>query len=323
MSRPLRIEYPGAYYHVMNRGLTDQPVFVSDSDFRNFLGLIEDAWRRWGIRVFSYCLMDNHYHLVIQTPEASLQRVMRHIDGVYTQRFNRNHQREGPLFRGRYKAILIDADAYLAAVVRYVHLNPVEAGRAQDPEDYPWSSHRHYLRPGRAPRWISLEEVLSRYPRGLNFQEFVLSGNEEALLRFYSSKKRPPVLGDDRFMTRIKEGEHRLSREHVGHEARVVRPEIASVIRCVAEAYQISEDEVFRRRRGQRNEARQVAMYLMRELCDQRLQQIAEVFSLRSYGGVGAACSIIEEQIKTARRLRGRIEQIREAVKGLTAQKKT
>ena len=129
----------------MNRGLADHPVFIDNRDFRNFLSLIEDAWRRWHIRVFSWCLMGNHYHVALQTPEGNLQRVMRHIDGVFTQRFNRTHNRDGPLFRGRYRAILIDADQYLAAVVRYIHLNPVEAKKVSAPQNYPWSSHKTYL----------------------------------------------------------------------------------------------------------------------------------------------------------------------------------
>ena len=95
MSRPLRIEYPGAYYHVMNKGMTGQAVFVSEADYKGYLTLIEDAWRRWDIRIFSYCLMHTHYHLALQTPQGNLQRVMRHIDGVYTQRFNRAHKRDG------------------------------------------------------------------------------------------------------------------------------------------------------------------------------------------------------------------------------------
>lgn len=123
MSRPLRIEYPGASYHVMNRGMTNQALFPSEADYTGYLALIEDAWRRWDVGVFSYCLMETHYHLALQTPLGNLHRVMRHIDGVYTQRFNRAHNRDGPLFRGRYRAILIDKDHYLAAVVRYIHLS--------------------------------------------------------------------------------------------------------------------------------------------------------------------------------------------------------
>jgi putative transposase len=145
MSLALRIdEYAGACYHVMNRAMTGKTAFLSEADCKGCLALLEDAWRRWDLRIFSYCLMDTHDHLVLQTPHGNRQRVTRHIDGVYTQRFSRAHRRDGPLFRGRYKGIVTDADEYLAAVVRYIHLNPVEPNRVHDPEDYPWSSYHHF-----------------------------------------------------------------------------------------------------------------------------------------------------------------------------------
>ena len=107
MSRPLRIEYPGAFYHVMNRGLARNRIFLNDSDRLGFLDLVGDICRLWGLGVYTYCLMDNHYHLLLQTSRGGLSRAMRHLDGIYTQRFNRRHGRDGPLFRGRYRAILI------------------------------------------------------------------------------------------------------------------------------------------------------------------------------------------------------------------------
>jgi REP element-mobilizing transposase RayT len=296
---------------------------MSGADYRGFLALIEDAWSRWGIRVFSYCLMETHYHLALQTPHGNLQRVMRHIDGVYTQRFNRVYKRDGPLFRGRYKAILIDADEYLAAVVRYIHLNPVEAKRVDDPEDYHWSSHHHYLRSLKAPRWLALREVLSGHGGQRGFHEFVLSGNEETLLEFYSSQKRSPMLGDEDFVSWVKGGGFSVSGEHVGYETRVLRPAISSVVKAVAEVYQVSEEEIFQGRRGKRNEARQVAMYLIRELCDMSLKEIAEVFSLGGYGSVGGTCSIIEKKSKTDKALRRCIERVREMSGSTFIQTKT
>ena len=109
MSRPLRIQFPGAVYHVMNRGAARQPTFTDDRDCQAFLDTIAEAFRLWGIEVFAYCLMGNHYHLCLRTPKGNLSRVMRHVDGIYTQRFNRRHGRDGALFRGRYKAIVVDA----------------------------------------------------------------------------------------------------------------------------------------------------------------------------------------------------------------------
>jgi len=142
MTRPLRIEYPGAYYHVMNRGLSHGKVFVQDRDREQFFTLVGELSRLWGLKVHAYCLMDTHYHLLLQTPKGELSRAMRHLDGIYTLKFNRFHGRDGPLFRGRYKAILIDAEEYFLAVARYIHHNPVDAGIVRDISQYRWSSHR-------------------------------------------------------------------------------------------------------------------------------------------------------------------------------------
>src|SRR5881296_3396831 len=128
MARPLRIQFPSAVYHVMNRGTARQVTFLSDEDYGECLKTLSEAHSLWGIEVFADCLMRNHYHVCLRTPKGNLARVMRHVDGLYTQRFNRRHGRDGTLFRGRYKAILVDANEYLTAVVRYIHLNPVEVG---------------------------------------------------------------------------------------------------------------------------------------------------------------------------------------------------
>ncbi|MEE8124282.1 MAG: transposase [Nitrospirales bacterium] len=109
MARPLRLEYPGAVYHVMNRGLARQATFRSPTDYETFLQVLHETHTLWGGEVLAYCLMGHHYHLCLRTPEGNLGRVMRHLNGVYTQRFNRVHRRDGPLFRGRYKASLVEA----------------------------------------------------------------------------------------------------------------------------------------------------------------------------------------------------------------------
>jgi len=145
MARPLRIEYPGAWYHVMNRGKKSEKIFHDRHDYQVFVDLLEESSEMWNIRVAAYCLMTNHYHILLQTPDGNIARSMRHINGVYTQRFNRKHSCDGQLFRGRYKSILVSADSYLLQLVRYIHRNPVKAGIVSTPDDYPWSSHTGYL----------------------------------------------------------------------------------------------------------------------------------------------------------------------------------
>ncbi|MBI3066962.1 MAG: transposase [Deltaproteobacteria bacterium] len=156
MARPLRIQYPGAVYHVMNRGGSRHKIFIEKQDYEAFLKTIGEIHERWGVELFAYCLMGNHYHICLRTPEGNLSRVMRHLDGLYTQRFNRIHRRDGALLRGRYRAIVVDEDAYLAQVVRYIHLNPLAAGLVGEPQGYGWSSHRFYLRPKEAPKWLQI-----------------------------------------------------------------------------------------------------------------------------------------------------------------------
>ena len=126
MPRPVRIEYEGACYHVMNRGRGRQPIFHTPVYYHAFLETLNDAHERFGVVIHGYCLMGNHYHLLLQTPHGNLGRVMRHINGVYTQRHNRLKPTDGPLFRGRYKAILVEADNYLLQLSRYIHRNPIE-----------------------------------------------------------------------------------------------------------------------------------------------------------------------------------------------------
>ena len=126
MSRPLRIKYPGAWYHVMNRDRRFENVFAGNKDYEIFVELLKDASEMWNVNIAAYCLMPNHYHLLIQTPLGNISRTMRHINGVYTQRYNQKHGDDGQLFRGRYKSILVHGDRYLLQLVRYIHRNSLK-----------------------------------------------------------------------------------------------------------------------------------------------------------------------------------------------------
>jgi REP element-mobilizing transposase RayT len=161
MSRPLRIQYPGAYYHVTSRGNEQKDIFKSDRDREKFLDYLQGSAQRYGAMIHCYCLMRNHYHLLLETPGGNLSQIMQHINGSYTTYFNIKRKRAGHLFQGRYHAILVDADAYALELSRYIHLNPVRARAAQRPEEYVWSSYIHYLDGRAAPAWLQTETILA------------------------------------------------------------------------------------------------------------------------------------------------------------------
>src|SRR5258706_8306926 len=142
MSRPLRLEFPGAIYHVTSRGNARAPIFADDGDRELFLETLAHVVERFHWLCHAYCLMDNHYHLLIETPDPNLSKGMRQLNGLYTQRFDRRHGRVGHVFQGRFKAILVERDSYLLELCRYVVLNPVRAKMVKQPKQYQWSSYR-------------------------------------------------------------------------------------------------------------------------------------------------------------------------------------
>jgi REP element-mobilizing transposase RayT len=160
MARPLRIEYPGAFYHITSRGNEQKDVFKSQRDREKFLEYLASATERYGAVIHAYCLMGNHFHLLLETPEANLSQIMRHINGAYTTYFNTKRKRSGHLFQGRYKAILIEADEYLTELSRYIHLNPVRVGIVEKPEQYQWSSYRSYTGHSKPPEWLMTGFIL-------------------------------------------------------------------------------------------------------------------------------------------------------------------
>ena len=199
MSRPLRIEYMNAYYHVMNRGRGRRTIFHGEEYFEAFLKTLEETHQRFGLQVHCYCLLSNHYHLLVKTPEGNLQRSMRHVGGVYTQRYNRLKKTDGPLFRGRYKAILVDQDSYLLQLSKYIHRNPLEAGLEDWLENYEWSSYLAYIGIDKPPPWLYQQEVYEQLTSSLQrkrkYQSFVDDARmPDTFLKFYNRQRLDPIL---------------------------------------------------------------------------------------------------------------------------------
>jgi len=161
MARPLRVQFPGALYHVTARGNGRQPVFADDTDHERLLAVLGSVVARYHVLCHAYCLMPNHYHLLLETPEANLSRAMQQLNGVYSQGFTRRHRRPGHVLEGRFHAQMVDKDAYLRAVCRYIVLNPVRAGLVAHPREWRWSSYRATAGEAAVPAFLTVDWVLS------------------------------------------------------------------------------------------------------------------------------------------------------------------
>ncbi len=208
MSRPIRIEYPGAVYHVMSRGNEKKPVFKDDRDRESFLNALHQVNKRYHWICHAYCLMGNHYHLLIETPDGNLAIGMRQLNGVYTQRFNSRHGRTGHLFQGRYKSILIQKDSHLLEVCRYVVLNPVRAKITERPDEYPWSSHLAMAGWAKPHPCLTIDWVLGQFgrKRGRAVKEYLKFISEGVGQNTIWDKVRGQVLlGEDEFVHALKD----------------------------------------------------------------------------------------------------------------------
>jgi putative transposase len=181
MARPLRLAFPYAVYHVTSRGNARQKIYLNATDRGQFLSIFAHVVSRYGWLCHVYCLMDNHYHLVLETPRANLSLGMRHLNGLYTQDFNRRHGRVGHLFQGRYQAILVEKDSYLLELCRYVVLNPVRAKAAKQPGAWQWSSYRATAGQTAAPAFLTVAWILGQFgksakPAQERYRQFVTEG---------------------------------------------------------------------------------------------------------------------------------------------------
>ena len=203
MARPLRIEYPGAVYHITSRGNERKAIYKDDHDREGFLSTLQRANNRYNWICHSYRLMDNHYHLLIETPDGNLSIGMRQLNGVYTQFFNNRHRRTGHLFQGRYKAILIQKDSHLLEACRYIVLNPVRARTVGQPEDWKWSSYRATVGKEQPHPYLTTDWILGQFSgkRGeaeKEYRQFVQEGiGKESI---WSGVKGQAILGEDEFI---------------------------------------------------------------------------------------------------------------------------
>lgn len=316
MSRPLRIEYPGGFYHVMNRGRRKEKIFLSDSDYEAFIKVLQETAAGWNLQVVGYCLMSNHYHLLLHTPDGNLSRCMRHVNGLYTQRFNRAHKKDGQLFRGRYKAVLVERDRYLLEVLRYIHHNPLRAGLIKRLEDFPWSSHPGYLSKAAKWNWLSKELPLAMFSRKKGsaraaYADFVSRDDVEEIERFYRLKNLPSLLGGKEFKEWV-----RARFAHLGSRAEipksgVLAPSPSEVLRAVCDYFNTTELEIAKSRRGKENLPRDLALYLIRLCCRKTLAETGRCLGIGNYSTVSSAIERAKLRETADRKVRKKLKDIK------------
>lgn len=256
MARPLRIDYPGAVHHVTSRGNERRPIFRSDVDRKMFLHFLGETARRFGWSVTAFVLMTNHFHLVIETPEANLSRGMHWFNSSYVGWFNHHHKRSGHLYRGRFDSRVIEKTTYFAEVLRYVVLNPVRAKMVARPEDHRWSSYRATAGLEPAPAWFDLDSALAifgpdRPTAAAGYERFVLArlDSDESL---WDKVQHGIFLGSEPWLIQTRDlvESKPLSTDHPKKQRSVGRPVMSKIVTVVSRHTSLPQDEVRSRRSG-------------------------------------------------------------------------
>ena len=290
MSRPLRMEIENGIYHVTSRGWERRAVVRDDRDREKWFQLLDRVADRFGWRFFAWVLMDNHFHLFFQTPDANLSAGMHALNSGYATWFNRRHQRVGSLFQGRFKAILVEDESYCRTLSRYIHLNPVRARKVERPEDHPWSSYQHYLQSRQAPAWLDWKSVLADIAKDQRrarseYRRFVEDGLHGKIVSPLKGVVEKALLGSAEWIDKMRHvlGIAEADSNVAGLRHLAWRPSQEQIEAAVAEEYGVDKNMLFAKRL-KNNDARIAALYLIRKLTNVSAVQLA-----RQYGGVSQA----------------------------------
>jgi putative transposase len=285
MSRPLRISYPGAFYHITSRGNEQKAVFKSKRDRDKFLEYLKSANQRYDAVIHSYCLMDNHYHILLETVSGNLSKIMAHINGAYTNYFNAKRERSGHLFQGRYKAILVEADEYAKELSRYIHLNPVRAKIVEFPEEYEWTSYGCFIGKKKAPEWLKISFILGYFGKKIsdsqnNYRDFVNAFIDQEYESPLEEVVGSTILGGQTFIGFIKDRYLTDKKENKDLPA----------LKVLKKRIMIEEisHEVDKKIKDNEKLSRKIKIYLSRRHTGERLDDIGEHFGI---GGSGV-CKI-------------------------------
>lgn len=295
MGRPLRISFPGAFYHVTSRGNERRSIYQTNRDFEKFMGYLESATERYGAQIHCFCLMTNHYHLLLETPRGNLQAILHHINTSYTNYFNAKKKRVGHLFQGRYRAILVEKDHYALELSRYIHLNPVRAQLVKNPGEYPWSSCLAYEEERKRWGWLHSDFILAQISGNKKkalkgYREYIQRGITENLEDPLKKTVASTVIGSDKFIEWVRE--RWAKREWLDREVPAIRglagrPDLSLILNECEERFGKASSE-----------SRRMALYLSHHLSGLPLREIGEYFGGISISAVSQNSQRQENRFK-------------------------
>jgi len=309
MARQLRIEYEGAFYHVTSRGNDQKKVFIDEQDHKQFLKYIKEQVIRYGINIHVWCLMNNHYHLVIETPLGNLSRVMQTLNTSYTVYFNHRHKRVGHLFQGRYKAILVQADEYLHHLSRYIHLNPVKARIVKKPEDYKWSSYRNYIYENHNDKFLTTGFILGMFNSNAEkakklYKEFVEEGVDNKANFIEDNVSGGSIIGKRDFVDWVR-GKFLIDRKDKELPSLKQLKVRVSIEQIEAEVGKLIEKEKLRKK---------ICVYLIRKYTDKRLEDIANYLGDISYSAISQMYHRVGKEREEDKSLESLVSKIEDAL---------
>jgi REP element-mobilizing transposase RayT len=315
------VEYPGAFYHVISRGNGGERIFRTDNDYTKLLEYLGKATERFGVTVHTYCLMSNHYHLLIETAQPNLSAAIQWVNVAYAGYFNRRHRRTGHLFQGRFKALLIEADEYLIPLSRYIHLNPVRAAIVANPVEYRWSSYAAFVGKAKSPDFLVTDQLLIRFGRSGEeairaYRSFVEEVDIQSLRNPAERAAGGFILGGDGFVQWVRDAFlSSRDEEREVPQLRKLRPRVSleRIVHAVCEELGCREGQL-RAKGSKRNTPRDLAVYLARDLSGRKARDLGEFF-----GGISGAAITMKyiqacQQLALDRKLRRKIEGIKEKI---------
>ena len=315
MSRPYRLQGENCLYHITSRGNGRQRIFVSDSDYRQFMFYLLRSKEKYNFYLYAFVFMGNHYHLLIETTQPNLARIMHYINSSYTIYFNVKRNRCGHLFQGRYKSILVDKDSYLLELTRYIHLNPVRARLVTKPEAYKWSSYRGYLTKA-GDGYIDKEQVKKDIPLSPeHYRQFVeegLNGNRDPFKDVYAGF----ILGKTDFIKeKLEDLKQIVEGKEFSFKGELTNPaKDSEIMDSITRKYGINRADL-RKLKHRPSKEKKVALYLLKRYSNLSNTEIGEQFGV-SHSSVSKAAGSVEELLHDDKRLRKEIDAIISHFKG-------